>query len=446
MKRQKDHGELKVDNSQVMDILMQALEGGDMICLFPEGMSRYHPKIAPLKTGVARIASDILSRNRENPEFEMTILTCSLTYMHREHFRSDVLVTFNPPINLKVKDHPNLLAPADFGAIKELTSTLQAQISLGTIDAPSWEIVQIARTATRLYAPFGTQMSLGNYVRVLRTFVDAFTAAVQPIRKTKGDASRTSNEEPEVSTETDTEGPSELRDLMQGLRAYQDKLNRFGLKDDRIRRPVPRILILSRLLIRMFWFCVLFIISLPGLLLCSPMLIVVNYQVKRVKRSGKPSDTWDEITQTKLVYGLATGLCIWVVCVLATLPLAPITAIAVPAVMWLTLRWLEDGISDFRACMSLSRLLWIGKPALRTALQEREVLHKGVLEVAREMGLPDDPSTYFVARDSSWQSSRGQVMGKWDSGARYFSLRRRRKRDWNEVLRLYDKVDYPDAS
>jgi hypothetical protein len=24
---------------------------GDAICLFPEGMSRYHPTIAPLKTG-----------------------------------------------------------------------------------------------------------------------------------------------------------------------------------------------------------------------------------------------------------------------------------------------------------------------------------------------------------------------------------------------------------
>lgn len=38
------------------------------------------------------------------------------------------------------------------------------------------------------------------------------------------------------------------------------------------------------------------------------------------------------------------------------------------------------------------------------------------------------------------------MKGRWDSGARYFSLRRRRKRDWNEVLRLYDKVDYPETS
>ena len=29
----------------------QALELGDAVCLFPEGMSRFHPTIAPLKTG-----------------------------------------------------------------------------------------------------------------------------------------------------------------------------------------------------------------------------------------------------------------------------------------------------------------------------------------------------------------------------------------------------------
>lgn len=29
----------------------KALELGDAICLFPEGMSRFHPTIAPLKTG-----------------------------------------------------------------------------------------------------------------------------------------------------------------------------------------------------------------------------------------------------------------------------------------------------------------------------------------------------------------------------------------------------------
>lgn len=62
-------------------MISQALELGDAICLFPEGMSRYHPTIAPLKTGVARIVSDVLTRNRDDPSFEISVLTCSITYM-----------------------------------------------------------------------------------------------------------------------------------------------------------------------------------------------------------------------------------------------------------------------------------------------------------------------------------------------------------------------------
>ena len=66
--RRKDTADGKADNSEVMLKLMevckhdffkgillfttaQALELGDAVCLFPEGMSRYHPTIAPLKTG-----------------------------------------------------------------------------------------------------------------------------------------------------------------------------------------------------------------------------------------------------------------------------------------------------------------------------------------------------------------------------------------------------------
>jgi glycerol-3-phosphate O-acyltransferase/dihydroxyacetone phosphate acyltransferase len=35
----------------IMAVSLKALELGDAVCLFPEGMSRYHPAMAPLKTG-----------------------------------------------------------------------------------------------------------------------------------------------------------------------------------------------------------------------------------------------------------------------------------------------------------------------------------------------------------------------------------------------------------
>ncbi len=51
---------------------------------------------------------------------------------------------------------------------------MQTQISLGTLDSPSWDIIRSAKLAARIYAPLGTSMSLGDYVRVCRAFVEVF--------------------------------------------------------------------------------------------------------------------------------------------------------------------------------------------------------------------------------------------------------------------------------
>jgi len=70
-------------------------------------------------------------------------------------------------------------------------------------------------------------------------------------------------------------------------------------------------------------------------------------------------------------------------------------------------------------------------------LEELRVVRKGlyerVVEVATgRLGLPGD----------AWE------LVKTSSGLRkrlgYFSVKRRRKKDWNEVLRLYDVTDYAE--
>jgi len=56
------------------------------------------------------------------------------------------------------------------------------------------------------------------------------------------------------------------------------------------------------------------------------------------------------------------------------------------------------------------------------------------------LGLPADPESYFVKYGGK---DKGRVVGRWASKTKYFSVRRRRKRDWNETLRLYELFDYP---
>ncbi|KAL1723984.1 hypothetical protein EV715DRAFT_245595 [Schizophyllum commune] len=369
LKRAKDYPDGKVDNSEVMLKLMEALEAGDAVCLFPEGMSRYHPSIAPMKTG-----------------------GCIVSFC----------------------ENPELLAPVDFTNIRELTAKLHNTISSGTLDAPSWDMARTAKLAARIYAPLGTQMSLGEYVRVTQRFLDAF--------KSK-----------EVMAD-------ELDDLQQELKHYQDQLVQWGIKDDRVRRPLPRHTILYRMSIRLPWALFLFLLCLPGLTLWLPVFLATFIAVHNFKKTGPIFDTWDEIAQYKLVYGLFSGLGVWALAVLLTLPCAGLTFVAVPVVMWMGLRWFEDAVASFRAFTALLRLLKVGKPTLEAMRERRAGLHERIMRLAKEIDLPEDPEEHFR---SAGGREKGRIMGKWDAKARYFSLKRRRKRDWNETLRLYDKVDYP---
>ncbi|KIO31598.1 hypothetical protein M407DRAFT_14069 [Tulasnella calospora MUT 4182] len=444
IQRRKEHGD-QADNSTTMDKLLTALSEGDAICLFPEGMSRFHPTMAPLKTGVARIVSDVLTRNRDNPEFAVTLLTCSLTYVHRWSFRSDVLVSFNPPLKLTVKDTPSLIStpdkPVDFEAIKSLTTFMHAQLSSNTIDSPSWDLVRVAKTAARIYVPLGTRMRLGDWVRVVARFVEGLAKPVEG-----------------TGAGTGGEGVAIERQGMKRT-AYQDQLNALGLKDDRIRQSITlsRIKILWRLFLRICQTCLFLAIAAPGLFLWVPVFATTTYKSEQLKRSGPVWDTHDEVAQTKLVYGLASGIFVWLTAIILTTPIFGLglffTIWFVPAWMWLTLRWTEDLIAAFRAAVALYRLLWVSKADLKRLRETREDLHGRVMNVATEvLGLPKDPEAEFLVvegeegddQPSRWaKHQRGRTRGGWDSALRYFSIRRRRKRDWNETLRWFDATEFP---
>ncbi|TFK23664.1 acyltransferase-domain-containing protein [Coprinopsis marcescibilis] len=427
IQRRKDNADGTADNTQVMLKLMEAVEMGDAVCMFPEGISRFHPEIAPLKTGVARMVTDILGRNRDNPDFEISVLPCAITYMHRQHFRSDVLVTFQKPLVFSPKTHPELVPPVDFADVKRVTQDLQESISSGLLDAPKWELIRSAKLAAGMYAPLGTRMPLGEYVRLARKFLELFKSC------------QTDGIDVDTSASVD---PPAVRELCRDLKAYQDQLARWGVKDDRIRRPpLRRPVILFRMSIRLTWLIILLTTSLPGLILWAPVFLTTYIAVRSFKKTGPVLDTWDEIAQYKLIYGLLSGGVVWALVVIFTWPIAFITIPLTPAMMWITLRWFEDTVSTFRAFTALYRLLQIGKPALKRMREQRIDLHSRVANLAMNvLGLPAEPEKHFAKIGGR---EKGRITGDWDERARYFSIKRRRKRDWNEVLRLYDKVDYP---
>lgn len=303
----------------------------------------------PLRAGVARITSDVLRRNADNPDFELTLLTCSITYLHRQNFRSDVLVSFNPPIKINTKEYKQYFSSPDLPTavsssqdvtpissrptalprldiVKQLTSVMEEQIRYGTIDAPNFGIVRIANTARRLYAPFGTAMSLGEHVHITQRFVDAFAkerriapktpkeALFTPLpalgsphpseslqRRNRPDAlgTKDANELANVQyfdrqltkPSSNCLSDEEVDQLAADLHAYQDILKHLGLKDDRIRRPpMRRVVILKRLFVRLLGACGLLALAAPGLALWTPVFLTAGFFGWRMRSSGKLED------------------------------------------------------------------------------------------------------------------------------------------------------------
>lgn len=64
---------------------------------------------------------------------------------------------------------------------------MRRQISQGTVDAPSWEILRSAKCAANIYAPLGTRMSLGDYVRLVKAYIDVFGLAHVPVPQGEGE-------------------------------------------------------------------------------------------------------------------------------------------------------------------------------------------------------------------------------------------------------------------
>lgn len=438
-------------------------------------MSRYYPHMAPLKQGVSRIVSDTLSRQQDNPKFQLSIQTCSITCtqapflpalcprlltrkhldhedLHRNLFRSSVLVTFHKPLVVSAATHPGLVgtptSQADYSAVRALTTDMGEQIRAGTLDAPSWQYIRLANTARRLYAPLGTRLGLGDHVRLTQRFVDLFAkrkrveagaeageaggerkgALAGPMVEAKvegvEEAERLAEEEREVDA------------LAEDLQTYQDLLYLHGIKDDRIRNPrlLRRRTLWKRLMVRVAGAAFLFAISLPGLLLWTPAFIAARHATAKLKRSGPVFDTYDEVAQTKLVWGLGISVLTLIVANLVCLPVVLVTVPLFPALMWLSLRWLEDCTSSVRAALALFRLLHMGKRQLVLMREMREGLRERVVRVAvRGCGLPEDAGV-LEEQSKGWKI--GRVVG-------FFSLQRRRKKDWNEVMRLWDVSEYP---
>lgn len=127
--RKKDHAPgTTINNQPSLQRLKEVLSEGNCICIFPEGISRYHPSLAALQAGIAHLSFEVASTSN----CEVYLQPCGLTYLHRSKFRSSVLVEFAPP----VKVTPEMTEKT------EILSLMEIALRRVTLNAPDWPTIK----------------------------------------------------------------------------------------------------------------------------------------------------------------------------------------------------------------------------------------------------------------------------------------------------------------
>eukprot|EP00924_Labyrinthula_sp_SR-Ha-C_P002485 maker-scaffold_16-snap-gene-6.28-mRNA-1 protein AED:0.01 eAED:0.01 QI:116/1/1/1/1/1/3/28/523 len=416
-------------NAATFSAVYQALQENKTVAFAPEGISKFLSYAAKFRSGVGFIALETLM-SADQEDFTVNILPTCMTFTHREKFRSDVLVRYLKPIRVNKKYlEKNGFSLEDLkNAEKKKTvafkikEDLEKEFHEYLISSPDWESVKLAIAATRVHRPLGTLMSLSRYILILKGWLELIKSQRTQEKETP---------------------------LVMHLRDYQNILDKLRLKDERFNRLMNGKKMRSTLKVflitiyRSFVALSLFILCAPGLALWSPVWFLLKKNERYLLSKG---ETWvDSLAEHKMMYGFF-GL-------VGVLGLVWINKISIPLTiiyLWFTVRAYEEMVACVRSLAGVLRLWWFNlkdPKQIEAVVEARRKLKQLIGEELAKKRFSSRVREEILAetdmKDDIYKLDPPEIEQK-HSNWQNFNIFRRRKKDWNELLRLSDycTMDY----
>ncbi len=163
-------------NRDTFAAVYEALEAGEALCIFPEGISHSEPQLQPLKTGAARMVLGT------DPEVAVRVVPVGLTYRDKTRFRSEVAVQIGEAV--EVGPFRALYAEAPGEAVGALTSAIDAAIREVTVNLERWEDLPLLELAVKVWHGDDDPVTrLRALVSGQRRFEESEPRAVEGVRR-----------------------------------------------------------------------------------------------------------------------------------------------------------------------------------------------------------------------------------------------------------------------
>jgi 1-acyl-sn-glycerol-3-phosphate acyltransferase len=205
--RKRDLGVDTSKNAETFDAVSAALAAGDAICIFPEGISHSTGRLEPLRTGAARMT---LAAERDGTA--VMLVPVGLNFDRKTAFRSRVTVVFGQPFSGHdllegTPDSTTQQATADTTAVRQLTERIAERMRRLLIEADSRADAALVERVDRLYAA-ARDRPADPAARLTRR--RAIADGMERLRRVD---------------------PERYEQILLRLRRYDQRLQRFGLRD-----------------------------------------------------------------------------------------------------------------------------------------------------------------------------------------------------------------------
>jgi glycerol-3-phosphate O-acyltransferase / dihydroxyacetone phosphate acyltransferase len=336
-------------NGKAFAACFEALKGGRLIAIYPEGTTHAEAGVQRIKSGAARIA---LGHEAARPG-ELSLVAVGLTFEARKSFLGRVLVSFGEPI--PVAPYFEAYRGDSHKAVAALTLAIQRAMEAELVHLERIEATELVRAVEELYR--------GELISELLATRGLGAWQIDPCRLSRAIV--------DAVNYFKARDPERVERLWQRIQSYRALLDEYHVKDEAVqaRRRRP----LRRERVRHSWEAILgFPFFVYGAVVNGLPYLIPRWLARRLARKETDYATVRFLTSV-VAFPLFWMLETWVVGRLTGAAGAAIFALSLPLSGLIAYRYLV-GASRLRSRLRLSVLAFTREQAARCLVAEREAI------------------------------------------------------------------------